>query len=266
MFVLPRRIAPARASRSATSLSRSGTKFSRIFEPAVVRMPRVQKLSLSEIGMPWSRLRVPPLRICRSASNAWRRARRTATVRKALRLGLSRSMRASDRSTSSTGEISFRRSRRAACSIERYISSSSECDVMRFILEPGPFHPLDLRHESSPKPSAPVGSAARGRTVRWSSKDSLRAAEVPGGTKVGNPKHDQVLVFIADRPEREFAIFKADSAARAVVAHLRDLILERTPSHIVAGSDFTVPPAAGELPIANQRADLIRALREIRRQ
>ena len=45
-------MAPARASFRATVESSDGTKSRRIFDPAVERMPRVQMLSLSVIGIP----------------------------------------------------------------------------------------------------------------------------------------------------------------------------------------------------------------------
>ena len=60
------------------------------------------------------------------ATFACRRAFSASTVRNTLSCGLHRSMRASDTSTRSTGEISPRRSRRAACSMEKYASSDSE--------------------------------------------------------------------------------------------------------------------------------------------
>src|SRR3989442_4528714 len=41
MFVLPTMMAPARLSRAATVASSDGTKSDRIFDPAVVRTPRV---------------------------------------------------------------------------------------------------------------------------------------------------------------------------------------------------------------------------------
>ena len=47
-------MAPARASFRATVESSDGTKSRRIFDPAVERMPRVQILSLSAMGIPRS--------------------------------------------------------------------------------------------------------------------------------------------------------------------------------------------------------------------
>src|SRR5437773_98769 len=53
-LVLPTTIAPARSRRVTTVASYGGTNDSRIFDPAVVRTPRVQRLSFSAIGTPAS--------------------------------------------------------------------------------------------------------------------------------------------------------------------------------------------------------------------
>lgn|ERR1700735_839097 len=135
MLVLPKRIEPALASRAVTALSPFGTEFSRIFEPAVVRIPRVEKLSFSEMGMPKSglaRLAELPRRflvISRSAARACFRERSASTVIKALMPGSSRSIRERDALTRSTGEISRRLSKRAACSMERNVNSDSDLGV-----------------------------------------------------------------------------------------------------------------------------------------
>src|ERR1700735_3133939 len=137
MFVLPRRIAPAPASSKATLLSCFGMNFASIFDPAVVRIPRVQKLSFSEIGIPKSGLLsfTEFARLVRtnslSASRACFRARSASTVRNALIDGFSLSMRDKDAFTRSTGEISLRRSKRAACWIERKANSHSRLEVIR---------------------------------------------------------------------------------------------------------------------------------------
>src|SRR5947209_10336924 len=51
-LVLPTTIAPARSRRVTTVASYGGTNDSRIFDPAVVRTPRVQRLYFSAIGTP----------------------------------------------------------------------------------------------------------------------------------------------------------------------------------------------------------------------
>jgi len=170
MFVLPRRIAPAMASRAAASLSSFGTQFPRIFEPAVVRTPRVWKLSFSEMGMPKRRLfrfaALPRLvrTNSRSAERACFRALSASTVRKAFMDGFSFSMRDRDAFTRSNGEISLRRNRRAACSIERNASSDSDFGVTRF-----------------------------------ASKNLLRSTQCSGGAYVGDAENHKILVLIANR-------------------------------------------------------------------
>src|SRR5207248_565409 len=51
-FVFPTSTAPASRSRLQAVASYGGRQLPRIFEPQVVRMSRVQKLSLSAIGIP----------------------------------------------------------------------------------------------------------------------------------------------------------------------------------------------------------------------
>jgi hypothetical protein len=83
-FTLPSTIAPAARKRSTTAPSYGGIQPSRIFEPAVVAMPLVTRLSLSAIGTPpsgpigWFAVRL------RSISAAALRASSLVTVRYAL--------------------------------------------------------------------------------------------------------------------------------------------------------------------------------------
>src|SRR4051812_44886817 len=53
-FVLPTIPAPAVSSRRTTVASYGGTKFARIFDEAVVRIPRTHMLSFSATGTPAS--------------------------------------------------------------------------------------------------------------------------------------------------------------------------------------------------------------------
>src|SRR5204863_8038216 len=53
-LVLPTTIAPARSRRVTTVASYGGTNDSRIFDPAVVRTPRVQRVAFSAIVTPAS--------------------------------------------------------------------------------------------------------------------------------------------------------------------------------------------------------------------
>src|ERR1700728_23754 len=231
MFVFPSRIAPASASDLATSLSAFGTQLARIVDPAVVRTLRVQKLSFSETGMPYRGLFARPRRISRSATFACRRAFSASTVRNTLSCGLHRSMRASDTSTRSTGEISPRRSRRAACSMEKYASSDSEWGVTL----------ADL-------------------------KNLFLMPKVAGRAQVRDADHDAVLIFVSDGAKRKPAVFEAEAATRAVVGNLDDLVLEGLRHKIVARAELDVEPAAVRLAVAEKRAYLIRMLLEIRRR
>src|SRR5262245_64417022 len=54
MLSLPRRMAPARASRATTVASSAGTESARILEPPVVRTPFVEYRSFGAQGTPWS--------------------------------------------------------------------------------------------------------------------------------------------------------------------------------------------------------------------
>src|SRR5258705_5322982 len=91
---LPTRIAPAASSRATTVASYGGTKRSRIFEPEVVRTPRVQNRSLRAIGTPSSGPRGLPALKRASDSAARRSASSRVTVRKARSCGSMRSIRA----------------------------------------------------------------------------------------------------------------------------------------------------------------------------
>src|SRR5438874_7137646 len=51
-FVFPKRTAPAARTRAQAVASYGGRQFPRIFDEQVVRIPCVQKLSLSAIGIP----------------------------------------------------------------------------------------------------------------------------------------------------------------------------------------------------------------------
>ncbi len=80
VFVFPRRIIPASASRRTTVASASGTRSSIVREWHVVRTPRVNTMSLCEIGSPWSGPRQRPAEISRSAARAAATAASAQTV------------------------------------------------------------------------------------------------------------------------------------------------------------------------------------------
>ena len=86
MFVLPSRIAPARASAAATSLSASGTKSARIFGAGRGANAARPEIILERNRNAVERApRAAALRISLRRAAAWRRARSARTVRNALR-------------------------------------------------------------------------------------------------------------------------------------------------------------------------------------
>ena len=105
MFVFPSSTAPARRSFRVTVASASGTKSRKIFEPAVVRTPRVQILSLSAMGMPCSGPRQCPRSNSLSAARAAGSALSAVTLRNAFKRGLNSAMRDRHSRASSTGDI-----------------------------------------------------------------------------------------------------------------------------------------------------------------
>src|SRR6266403_2258710 len=88
-------------------------------------MPRVNSTSFTDTGTPCRRPSGSPFITAISASRASRRATSWATRQKALRRGLTASMRARTASVSSTGESSLRRIRAAHSTAERQTTSSA---------------------------------------------------------------------------------------------------------------------------------------------
>ncbi len=80
-------------------------KESRIFDDAVVRMPRTHMLSLSAIGTPASGPSRSPAARCRSMAAARSSARSAATWLKALSAGFTADMRSSVTRHASTAEM-----------------------------------------------------------------------------------------------------------------------------------------------------------------
>ena len=108
VLVLPSSTPPAAASRSATAPSWVGTLCSKNLEPKVVRRPAVGSRSLMEYGDAVQGAEQLAARARASAARACSRARSAVTVRKAFSFGLSRSIRASTASVTSTGDSSPR--------------------------------------------------------------------------------------------------------------------------------------------------------------
>src|ERR1700685_1478284 len=230
MLVLPRRIAPAPTSRAATSLSSFGMKLPRIFDPAVVRIPRVQKLSLSETGMPKRGLAsfaALPRRVRTNSSSAARaffRARSASTVKNALIDGFRCSMRASATFTSSSGEISLRLSKRAACWIERKASLDYGLEII---------------------------------TAPW--KNLVRAPSRPGRANSSDAKYHKILILIANRTERKPAVFETESTTRAVITRFQNLVLKRLLREVVTQARRCIKPRPRQIAVPYKRAHLIRA-------
>src|SRR5262245_35998927 len=111
---LPRTTAPARFRRATTVASYGGTKCSRMREPAVVRIPAVQMMSLTPTGTPASGPGSSPAAMRRSMASAAARASVSLTVRNAPTRGSTAAVRASAARTSSTEDSSRRRMRTAA--------------------------------------------------------------------------------------------------------------------------------------------------------
>src|SRR5947207_914233 len=88
-------------------------------------MPRVKSTSFTDTGTPCSRPSGSPFITAISASRARRRATSCATRAKALRRGLTASMRARTASVSSTGDNSLRRIKAAHSTAERQTTSSA---------------------------------------------------------------------------------------------------------------------------------------------
>src|SRR5262245_59801228 len=93
-------MAPSPARRTSAVASYGGTKLSRMREPQVVRMPRVQSTSLIASGTPSSGRSGSPRRNRSSARSAWARAVAAVTVRYAPSVSLNRAMRSRYPSTS----------------------------------------------------------------------------------------------------------------------------------------------------------------------
>ena len=125
MLALPSSTVPASARRRVMVASSMGTKFSRIFEPAVVRMPRVVSTSLRIIGMPSSGC-VSPLARRSSARRACSSATSRVTVNRLRTVDSSTaSMRSRcARATSSADTSRWSRSSRSS-RIDRDVSGST---------------------------------------------------------------------------------------------------------------------------------------------
>ncbi len=120
---LPRSTAPASARRRTAVASYGGAKASRILEPHVVRISRVQKTSFSAMGTPSSGPSGRPARKRRSAARASARARSRVTVRYAFTCGSSASIRARYASATSLGVVAPLRNRSPSARADSWVST-----------------------------------------------------------------------------------------------------------------------------------------------
>ena len=129
VLVLPSTIAPAARRRSTQMESSSGTSCSRIFEPNVVRIPRVKMLSLTTTGTPSSGRGVARAASRRSTASASSRAA-SFRVQMAFRVGLTASTRASVASTTSRALTLRWPTSRAIRAAERFVMSWSNASLL----------------------------------------------------------------------------------------------------------------------------------------
>lgn len=94
MLVLPRMTTSASFNRLVRVASYGGIHPSRIFEPTVVGIPTVVKMSLSASGTPASGPSFSPLAFFSSTARAWARAPSRSTCRKACTFSSTASIRA----------------------------------------------------------------------------------------------------------------------------------------------------------------------------
>src|SRR5580658_1827790 len=93
----------------------------------------------------------------------------------------------------------------------------------------------------------------------FSSEYFFWAEEGAYGAEVGDAEDPEILIFTADVAEGKFAVADADAAAGAVVDGFGDLVLKLMLSEVVAGAESDIQPAASEIAVANEGANLIGA-------
>src|SRR5712692_5736714 len=102
-------------------------------------------------------------------------------------------------------------------------------------------------------------SFMRGCAARGALENLFLAPQVSERADIGDDERDPELVLGAHRAERQPPVLESDAAARAVVAHLDELVLQELLADVVAEAQRRVPPAAVQLAVAHERADLVRA-------
>src|ERR1700693_4327927 len=92
-----------------------------------------------------------------------------------------------------------------------------------------------------------------------SSENLFRPAQRSRRANIRNTKDHQILVLIADVPERKPAVLEPESAARAVVTCFKNLVLKGLLRKIVAQTGGSVESYPRQIAIAHQRTHLVRA-------
>src|SRR5580700_9875557 len=90
------------------------------------------------------------------------------------------------------------------------------------------------------------------------SENLLRPPQRSQRSHIGNPEYNQILVLIPNRAERKSPVLKTESAARAVITHLGNLILKRGMCNVVTRANRRIKSRPRQVSPANQRAYLIR--------
>src|SRR6266571_586143 len=200
-------------------------------------------LAFRERGMPWSGPRSHwPLwprgaKSSRSAFRAWARASSAVTVRYALSLGLSFSMRASMSLVSSTGE-SLR------------LRKSFPISLMEAKARSASFIGATLNHTRR----------CHARASRYKcqpSKDFFLVAKIPEGADIGDDEGDSELILRAHLAEGDAAVFDGQAATGAAVAELRQLILQGVCGQVVTDACGRAESFTVEIAIAEKCPDLI---------
>src|SRR6266446_1534874 len=200
-------------------------------------------LSFRERGMPWSGprsrwpLRPRGAKSSRSAFWAWARASSAVTVRYALSLGLSCSMRASMRLVRSTGE-SLR------------LRKSFPISLMEAKARSVSFIGATLNHTRR-------CHAEAARYKCQPSKNFFLVAKIPEGADIGDDEGDSELIFRAHLAEGDAAVFHGQAATSAVVAGLRQLILQSICGQVVTDARGRAESFTVEIAIAEKCPDLI---------
>src|SRR5437899_997573 len=207
-------------------------------------MPAVGSRSFSEYGMPSRGPRSSPRRARSSAARACRRARSAVTVRYALSRGLSRSMRASTASQSSTGE-----SARARISRPSSVAGVKQSSVASTTHPPPGGAPGLARGATAAGPDVPVGVASE--ALGRHGVDALAARLVGRGDAedIGPLGPGIVRSAAVGRPRQQLELVHG---ARALAMHGTEAV----GAGVAAADDHDVLAARGDEPVVGDRVAL----------